>query len=74
MTMPERQIEEQFSAERIQKALQKLDPIQQNVVILRFLVGYSLKEVAAALGKSVPAVKSLQHRGLVALRATLKEE
>ena len=74
MTMPEKHLEEQLNAERVQNALQSLDPLQQNVVILRFLIGFSLKEVAAALGKSVPAIKSLQRRGLVALRAALKED
>ena len=72
--MPEEQIEVQLTAERVQTALQKLDPLQQNVVILRFLVGFSLKEVAATIGKSVLAVKSLQRRGLSALRAALQED
>ncbi|MBN1580507.1 MAG: RNA polymerase sigma factor [Anaerolineae bacterium] len=72
--MPEKQIEAQLTAERVQNALQKLDPLQQNVVILRFLVGFSLQEVAVTLGKSVPAIKSLQHRGLSALRTALQED
>jgi RNA polymerase sigma-70 factor (ECF subfamily) len=59
--------------ERVEQALDEIDPIQQQVVVLRFLVGLSLREVAATLDKTVAAVKSLQHRGLVALRAALKE-
>jgi RNA polymerase sigma-70 factor (ECF subfamily) len=73
-TWPEKQLEDRLNAERVQSALQSLKPVQQNVVILRFLIGFSLKEVAAALGRSVPAIKSLQRRGLVALRTALKEE
>jgi DNA-directed RNA polymerase specialized sigma24 family protein len=42
-------------------------------VVLRFLVGLSLREVALTLGRSIAAIKSLQHRGLAALRAALKQ-
>jgi RNA polymerase sigma-70 factor (ECF subfamily) len=66
-------VERQLTVERVEQALDEIDPIQQQVVVLRFLVGLSLREVAATLDKTVAAVKSLQHRGLVALRAALKE-
>lgn len=42
------------------------------VVVLRFLVGLSLEEVAAAVDKTTAAVKSLQHRGLKSLRLALR--
>jgi RNA polymerase sigma factor (sigma-70 family) len=60
--------------ERVHRALARLDPAQQEVVVLRFLAGLSLREVALTLNKTVAAVKSLQHRGLAALRAALKQE
>ena len=66
-------VEHQLTLERVQHALEGLDPSQQEVVVLRFLLGLSLREAALALGKTVAAVKSLQHRGLKALRAALKE-
>ena len=66
-------VEGQLTAERVEKALCQIDPIQQEVVVLRFLAGLSLREVAATLNKTVAAIKSLQHRGLVALRAALEE-
>ena len=66
-------IERQITVERVHRALDRLDPSQREVVVLRFLVGLSLREVALALDKSVAAIKSLQHRGLAALRATLKQ-
>ena len=72
--MPEKQVQDRLTAERVQSALQALEPLQQNVVILRFLIGFSLKEAAATLGKSVPAIKSLQRRGLNALRMALRED
>jgi RNA polymerase sigma-70 factor (ECF subfamily) len=71
---PAAKVERQLTVERVESALEALDPIQRDVVVLRFLVGLSLREVAAALTKSVAAVKSLQHRGLVALRVALDEK
>jgi RNA polymerase sigma-70 factor, ECF subfamily len=44
---------------------------QQEVIALRFYNDCSLQEAAEALGKSVGAVKLLQHRALAALRRQL---
>ena len=46
---------------------------QREVVLLRVVAGLSLEETAAALGRSVGAVKQLQRRGLLALRAALHD-
>jgi RNA polymerase sigma-70 factor, ECF subfamily len=70
---PEEQAEMTLSLERVKRALQKLDPEQREVVELRFLAELSLEEVSLVMNKSIPAVKALQHRGLDALRAHLKE-
>jgi len=64
-------VERQLTLERIQRALETLDPSQQEVVVLRFLVGLPLQDVALTLDKTVASVKSLQYRGLIALRALL---
>jgi RNA polymerase sigma-70 factor (ECF subfamily) len=69
----EAQIEQKLTLERVADALETLQPSQQEVVVMRFLIGLSLREVAAVLDKTIPAVKSAQHRGLVALRAALQE-
>jgi RNA polymerase sigma-70 factor (ECF subfamily) len=69
---PDSIVEDQLATEQVHQALAWLDPSQRDVVTLRFLSGLSLEEVALALDKSVPAVKSLQYRGLVSLRALLK--
>ncbi len=66
--------ERQQSMARIRAALDALDEMQQQVIILRFVAGLSLQETARALGKSVPAIKSIQHRGLTALRRALEQE
>jgi RNA polymerase sigma-70 factor (ECF subfamily) len=44
---------------------------QRNVIILRFLEGFSLKETAAILGKEVGSVKVTQGRAIAALRKAL---
>ncbi|HWH33646.1 MAG TPA: RNA polymerase sigma factor [Egibacteraceae bacterium] len=55
----------------LETALAQLSEDQREVVLLRFLSGLSGPEVAAATGRSVGAVKSLQHRGLAALARVL---
>jgi len=48
--------------------LQQLPPAQQDVLVLRFLLGYNLKETAEIMGKKANAIKALQHRALERLR------
>jgi RNA polymerase sigma-70 factor (ECF subfamily) len=55
-------------------ALGTLSPDQRAVVALRVLADLSVEQVAAVLGKSLGAVKSLQRRGLVALARNLERE
>jgi RNA polymerase sigma-70 factor (ECF subfamily) len=74
MNDPDTIVERKLDSERIKDALAKIDPNQSEVVVLRFIVGLRLKEVAHSLDKSVAAVKSLQHRGLASLRIALKQE
>lgn len=57
------------SAERVQRILAQLPENYRRVLDLRFLRGYSLKEVAAELGSTVGAIKVMQLR---ALRAAAK--
>jgi hypothetical protein len=67
-------VEPTLTVERIVTALETLDPRLQEVVVLRFLAGLSLREVAAALDKTVTSVESMQYRGLVALRGELEKD
>jgi RNA polymerase sigma-70 factor (ECF subfamily) len=55
-------------------AIRGLSPDQQDVLLLRLVAELSLDEVAGVLGKSVGAVKALQHRGLVALAKRIPRE
>ncbi len=59
------------TAERVRHALLALTEEQRQVVVLKFLQGMSNAEVAKITGKTVGAVKALQHRGLHTLRAQL---
>lgn len=52
-------------------ALAQVSEDQREVLILRFVSGLSGPEVAEATGRTVGAVKSLQHRGLAALARLL---
>lgn len=48
-----------------------LNDIQRHVMILRFLEGFSLKETAVIVGKSVSSVKVIQGRALARLQKFL---
>lgn len=57
--------------EKVREALGQLTPDQQQVLALKFLEGLSNNEVAGITGKSIGAVKSLQHRALATLQRQL---
>lgn len=59
---------------RLRDALACLPPDYQAVLRLRVVEGRPTAEVAALLGRGPNAVRQLQHRALVALRARLREE
>lgn len=70
-----RQVRERYpvpSDPRIQ-ALARLTWEQQQALVLRFVMGLSLRQVTEVLGDSDATVPQLQHRGLVALRRVLDE-
>jgi RNA polymerase sigma-70 factor (ECF subfamily) len=52
-------------------ALETLTPEQRQVVVLKYLEGWSNAEVAQAMEKPVGAIKSLHHRAIQALRRAL---
>ena len=67
-------VDERFEREKVRQAIQRLTPDQRQVVILKFLEGWSNAEVAKSINKPVGAVKYLQHRALQTLRETLTSE
>lgn len=61
------------SLERVHQLIGSLSPDQRDVLLLRIVADLSLEQTAEVLGKKVGAVKSLQHRGLAALRPIVEE-
>jgi RNA polymerase sigma-70 factor (ECF subfamily) len=62
-----------LTGEALRRALQDLNEDQRDVIVLRFVAGMAVAEVAQALNKSEDAVKGLQRRALIALRTILVE-
>ena len=58
----------------LRTAVRELTEEQQQIVLLRFVEGLSLAEVAEATGKSQGAIKAMQHRAVVRLRKLLDGE
>jgi RNA polymerase sigma-70 factor (ECF subfamily) len=54
-------------ADAVRAALAQLSPDQREVLVLRVVAGLSAQEIAEATGRTVGAVKALQHRGLDSL-------
>lgn len=67
------QVEERVLLDALVTALNsELNEIQRHVITLRFLEGFSLKETALVIGKSVNSVKVIQHRAVARLRKCLR--
>lgn len=54
--------------ETLRTALEQLTPLQQEVIVLRFLEGFSTDEIAKLIGKREGTVRGIQFRALGALR------
>ncbi len=68
---PEERSADLDEARRLRAAIQTLDPVQQDVIVLRFIAGRSHKEVAAIVGKNENTVRGIQMRALAELRKRL---
>ncbi len=64
--------EAHLTAETLQRAINRLTHDQQQVIILRFLEGYSTEQVAVIMGKGQGAVRTLQHRALAGLERVFR--
>lgn len=60
--------------EQIKKAISRIQPEQQEAVLLRYVEDMDNKEIAEILGKPEGTVRVLIHRGLTALRKVLETE
>jgi RNA polymerase sigma-70 factor (ECF subfamily) len=68
---PREEVQRLLEKDTIKKALSKLTPDQQQVIVLRFIEEYENEEVAQILNKSIGSIKALQHRALAVLRQHL---
>lgn len=66
-------IEDQILFKHILHALQtELSGDQRHVIILRFMEGFSLRETAAIMGKTISHIKVIQTRAIAALRRAVE--
>lgn len=68
---PETTALDRLATDSVRQALQLLRPDRQQVLVLRFIEGFNVEEVAAAMGKSPNNVRVIQHRALHDLRRLL---
>jgi len=71
---PEEELQRQLEGERVREAILRLRDEQRQVIMLRFVEDLEYPEVAQIVGKSVAAVRVIQHRALNALRKQMRHE
>jgi RNA polymerase sigma-70 factor (ECF subfamily) len=70
---PEAAVMVRLTNETLLEAVKKLNPEQQECIVLRFLQGLSVTETASAMGKNEGAIKALQYRAVRSLGRLLPE-
>jgi RNA polymerase sigma-70 factor (ECF subfamily) len=70
---PEEVLEQTSDEKSVRDAVMRLRDEQRQVIMLRFVEELDYREVAAMIGKSVPAVRVIQHRALGNLRKLMQE-
>lgn len=71
---PEEVLQRRAEAERVREAILRLRDEQRQVIMLRFVEDLEYPEVARIVGKSVAAVRVIQHRALNALRKQMRPD
>ena len=71
---PEEALRIALEGERVREAILRLRDEQRQVIILRFVEDLDYREVAKIVGKSVAAVRVIQHRALNALRKQMQSD
>src|SRR5438132_8424942 len=70
----ETQALQEIGRQSMLELIENLSPEQQQVLTLKFVLNFANSEVAAILGTTEGAVRSLQHRALVSLQKQLNLE
>jgi RNA polymerase sigma-70 factor (ECF subfamily) len=69
---PEEVLEQSTDEKSVREAVMQLRDEQRQVIMLRFVEEMGYQEVAQVIGKSVPAVRVIQHRALGNLRKIMQ--
>lgn len=69
---PEETVNQNIENQKLREVITQLREDYRNVVIFRFLSGFSPEETAQIMQRSVGAVRVLQHRALAALKDLLE--
>jgi RNA polymerase sigma-70 factor (ECF subfamily) len=69
---PEEVLEQSSDEKSVREAVMQLRDEQRQVIMLRFVEEMGYQEVAQMIGKSVPAVRVIQHRALGNLRKIMQ--
>jgi RNA polymerase sigma-70 factor (ECF subfamily) len=65
--------ESKLESQEVREMIRALTPLQKEVIVLKFLAGFSTSEVAEYLGKGEGAVRAIQMRALRALSSVPRE-
>jgi RNA polymerase sigma-70 factor (ECF subfamily) len=71
---PERELLRTYDRAAVRRAILRLKPDYQRVIVLRFVEGFGYDAIAAILGKTEGNVRMIQHRALAELRRQLTHE
>lgn len=71
---PETQTFARYDRLVVRRAILRLRPEQQQVIIMRFIERFEYSDIATALGKSEGNIRVIQHRALNELRRLLSHE
>lgn len=71
---PEQLAEAAFTRRDVRRAILRLPPDQQRVVLLSFIEGMEYREIAAVTGKSEGNIRVMVHRALKKMREILESD
>jgi RNA polymerase sigma-70 factor (ECF subfamily) len=71
---PEQAVIRRDTAADVRRRVAQLPTDQQQCIRLRFFQDLSIAETAAAMGRGEGAIKALQHRGVLGLRASMAKD
>jgi len=70
---PDQAVIDELERQQVRAALARLTADQRQVIVLRYLEGWQVEDIARAMDKPVGAIKSLQHRAIDGLRRLLTQ-